>query len=68
MNKTNVTIYLIICVMLFIIIFMSEETFNFLFEKIHNNITNYNDPNYTGGIEYIFNPLRHLFSSKNKCI
>jgi len=36
------------------------ETFNFLFEKIKNNITDYNDPKYTGGIEYIFNPFRHF--------
>jgi len=37
---------------------MSNETFNFFFEKIYNNITDYNDPNYTGGIEYIFNPFK----------
>lgn len=35
------------CVIIFMIIFMSRETFNFLFEKAYNNITDYNDPKYT---------------------
>ena len=39
---------------------MSNETFNLLFEKQFDNITNYADPKFTGGIKYIFNPLRHL--------
>lgn len=60
MNYFYVSLYAIICVIIFIIIFMKDESFNFFFEKIHNNITDYNDPNYTGGIEYIFNPFRHL--------
>ena len=41
-------------VILFILIF---EAVGFLFERKYNNITDYNDPKYTGGIEYIFNPL-----------
>jgi len=60
MNYLYVSIYLVICIILFIIIFMASETFNFLFEKIHDNITDFNDPNFTGGIKYIFNPFRHL--------
>ena len=57
MNLIFVSIYVIICVIIFMIIFMSTETFNLLFEKKYNNQTDYNDPNYTGGIEYIFNPF-----------
>jgi len=41
---------------------MNNETFHFFFEKIYNNIADYNDPNYTGGIEYIFNPFRHFYT------
>ena len=43
---------------------MSNETFNLFFEKIYNNITHCYDPNYTGGIEYIFNPFRHVKCQK----
>ena len=55
-----ISIYIIICVIIFMIIFTRDELFNFLFEKKHNNITNYNDPEFTGGIEYIFNPFRYF--------
>ena len=34
MNYIYASIYIIICVILFIVIFMSNETFNFLFEKV----------------------------------
>ncbi len=60
MNYIYVAIYIIICVIVFIFTFMGRELFNFLFEKIKNDITDYNDPGYTGGYEYIFNPLRHF--------
>ena len=60
MNYSYVLLYLVICVIIFIVIFMSNETFNFFFEKIYNNITDYNELNFTGGIEYIFNPFRHF--------
>ena len=60
MNYIYVSIYFVICIIIFIIIFMSDELFKFLFEKIHNDITDYNDPGFTNGIEYIFNPFRHF--------
>jgi hypothetical protein len=46
--------------------FMGNELFDFLFEKVPNNITDYNHPEYTGGIRYEFNPYRH-FSQVMKC-
>jgi hypothetical protein len=46
---------------LFFIIFMKYKTFNFLFEKKYNNINDYNDINYTGGITFEFNPFRHFY-------
>lgn len=61
MNYIYVLLYVIICVILFFIIFMKYETFNFLFEKKYNNITDYNDINYTGGITFEFNPFRHFY-------
>ncbi len=60
MNYTYVSIYIIICVIIFMIIFMGSDIFNFLFEKQFNNITDYNDPNYTGGIEYVFSLFQHF--------
>lgn len=60
MNYLYKNIYIIICVLIFMIIFMRSETFNLLFEKINNNITDYDNPKYTGGNEYIFNPFRHF--------
>lgn len=59
MNYLYATIYLIVCIVLFIIIF-AGDTFDFLFEMVPHNVTDYTDPNYKGGIEYIFNPLRHF--------
>jgi len=56
MNYIYASIYVVICVILFIIIFMRDETFNFLFEKKYNNITDYTHPEYTGGITYECNP------------
>lgn len=64
MNYIYATIYVVICVILFIVIFMSNETFNFLFEKKYNNITDYNHPEYTGGMTYEFNPYRHFKCQK----
>ena len=57
MNYIYASIYLVICVILFFVIFMSNETFHFLFEKKYNNITDSNHPEYTGGFTYEFNPL-----------
>lgn len=64
MNYIYASIYVVICVILFIVIFMSNETFNFLFEKKYNNITDYNHPEYTGGMTYEFNPYRHFTCQK----
>ncbi len=63
MNFIYVCIYLVICVMLFLIIFMEDKTFEFFVEKQTNGITDYNDPKYTGGFHYVFNPLRNFTSS-----
>lgn len=60
MNYVYISLYLVIFVIIYIIIFMRNESFNFFFEKIFNDITDYNNPNYTGGIEYLFNPFRHF--------
>lgn len=51
-------IYLIICIILYCLMFLKNELFDFFFEKKYNNIIDYNDPKYTGGIEFIFNPFR----------
>ncbi len=64
MNYIYASIYVVICVILFIVIFMSDETFNFLFEKKYNSINDYNDPEYTGGFTYEFNPCRHFKCQK----
>jgi hypothetical protein len=42
------------------IIFMPSEIYTILFEKQFNNVNDYNDPKFTGGIEYVFNPFRHF--------
>ena len=60
MNFMYVSIYVVICVIIFMIMFMGNDIFSLLFETKHNNIIDFNDPNYTGGIEYIFNPFRHF--------
>jgi hypothetical protein len=60
MNSIYASIYVVICVILFIFIVMSNETFNFLFETKYNNLTDYNHPEYTGGMTYEFNPYRHF--------
>ncbi len=63
MNYIYVSIYIIICIIVFMLIFMGNEIFYALFEKKYNNITDYNEPNYTGGIEYVFNMFRHFTPS-----
>ncbi len=64
MNYIYAVLYVVICVILFFVIFMRNETFNFLFEKKINNITDYNDPEFTGGMSYEFNPYRHFKCQK----
>lgn len=63
MNYIYASLYLVASILLFLFIFMFDETFNFLFEINNNNILDYNHPEYTGGITIDFNPLRHF---KNK--
>ena len=60
MEFMYVLIYVVICVIIFMFMFMRNEIFAFLFETTYNNIIDFNDPNYTGGIAYIFNPFRHF--------
>ena len=60
MNYIYASVYVVICVILFFVIFMSEETFIFLFEKKFNNITDCNHPEFAGGMTYEFNPYRHF--------
>lgn len=56
MNFIHVSIYAVLCIVLFIITFMGNEIFYFLFEKKMNNITDYNHSEFTGGMTYEFNP------------
>ena len=60
MNYIYASMYVVICVILFCAIFISNETFNFLFETKINNIIDYNHPEFTGGMTYVFNPYRHF--------
>lgn len=60
MNYLYASLYVIMCIVIFILIFMSDHTFDLLFEKKYNNIIDYNDSNFTGGIEYVFNPFRYI--------
>ena len=60
MDYIYTSIYVVICVILFFVIFISNETFNFLFETKINNITDYNNSEFTGGMTYEFNPYRHF--------
>jgi len=64
MNYIYAVLYVVICVILFFVIFMSNETLNFLFEKKINNITDYNNPEFTGGMSYEFNPYRYFKCQK----
>lgn len=59
-NHIYYIIYWIICVVMFGLIFKIDEIFNFCFEKKYNNITDYNDPNFTGGFEYIFKLFHNI--------
>ena len=60
MNYYYVSLYILVCFIIFLFLFMPYKLFNFLFEKVYNGITDYNDPKFTGGYYFIFNPLRHL--------
>lgn len=43
-----------------VLILKKKNIYDLFFEKTYNNITDYNHPEFTGGIEYIFNPFRHF--------
>ena len=60
MNYIYASAYVVICVVFFFIIFLLDETLGFLFKMKFNNITDYNDPDFTGGVTYEFNPWRHF--------
>ena len=60
MNYIYVLMYIIICIILFFVIFMNHELFIILFKKKYNNIIDYNDKNYTGGFTYNFNPFGYF--------
>jgi len=60
MNYIYAIIYLVVCFTIFIFIFLPDKAIAFFFEKKFNNITDVNDLNFTGGIEYIFNPFHHF--------
>jgi len=62
MNYYYILLYILICIIIFFVLFMPHELFWFLFEVVYNNITDINDPNFTGGVSYHFNPLRHFFT------
>ena len=40
-------------------LFMKDKVFNCLFEIKKNNITDYNDENFTGGIEIVFRHIKY---------
>ena len=55
-----ILLYILVCFIIFLFIFMPYKLFDFLFEKAFNDIRDFNNSNYTGGYYFIFNPLRHL--------
>lgn len=54
MNYLHLFIYVLVCIGSFMVIFCPFETFNVLFEKVYNDVKDINDPNYTGGVSYVF--------------
>lgn len=46
--------------MLFIVLSFSEKIASSLFTFVPNNITNIHNPNYTGGYDIVFTPLKIL--------
>lgn len=50
-------IYVVICVILYIVLFFSDKIFYLLFETKYNNIVDHTNPEYTGGVTYEFNPF-----------
>lgn len=60
-NVIGYFLYIIICVILFFIIFMRNEMFSFFFTPKFNNITDYNHPEFTGGVTYELKSLKQIF-------
>ena len=54
---TKVLIFIVGCVLMFFLIFIKHEMF---WEIVPNNITDYNDPNFTGGFTYEFRLLKYF--------
>ncbi len=57
MNYIYASMYVVTCVILFFVIFKSDETFHFLFKTKINDITDHNHPEFTGGMTCEFNPM-----------
>ena len=49
-----------IVIIILLLILMRDKLFDIVFDKKFNNITDYNHPDFTGGIAFEFNPLRHI--------
>ena len=61
-------VYWIVSFIIFLMIFRKEQLstimytiFFALFTAVPNNITDINDPNYTGGVNYIFTPFKLFY-------
>ena len=61
-------VYWIVSLIIFLMIFRKEQLStimytiaNTLFTVVPNDITDINDPNYTGGVNYIFTPFKLFY-------
>jgi len=61
-------VYWIVSLIIFLMIFRKEQLstimytiFFALFTVVPNDITDINDPNYTGGVNYIFTPFKLFY-------
>ena len=61
-------VYWIICFLSFLMLFRKEQftgiiytLANTLYTAVPNDITDINNPNYTGGVNYIFTPFKLIY-------
>ena len=58
-------VYWIVSFIFFLMIFRKEQFLNAMytifFTAVPNDITDINDPNYTGGVNYIFTPFKLFY-------
>ena len=58
-------VYWISCFIFFLMIFRKEQLvdimYTIFFTAVPNDITDINDPNYTGGVNYIFTPFKLFY-------